>query len=222
MKLVNLIIIYFLICIAVYPQEKRLNFFSFDNTSDILKPEKKESINKWAINVVFSDNGFGAGASLYYPLSENVMGFSGLFFSGAKDDREFDSSDLFGNTYTPFKINRLFMIPLNLGVQFRLFRNEVTDNLRPLINFGITPTVIIYTPYDKSFFYSFKFAHAKYTVGAFAGAGVDYLTSKTSSINVNVRYYYLSLFGEGIQSIESKEKKFYGGIYFVFSYNFMR
>jgi hypothetical protein len=53
------------------------------------------------------------------------------------------------------------------------------------------------------------------------GIGVDYLSSKHNSLSMNVRYYYTSLFGEGINSISTDEKKFFGGINFVFAYNFM-
>lgn len=182
----------------------------------------KEYHNNWSINVIFSDNGFGAGATIFKQFSGDVSSFAGIFFSGAKDEREFDVVDIFGNTYTPYKVNRMFMIPLNLGLQFRLFKDDVTDDLRPLVNFGISPTAVIYTPYNESFLASFGHARAKYTVGVFAGAGLDYLTSKTSSVSLNVRYYYTQLFGEGIESLESKEKKFFGGLYFVFSYNFMK
>ncbi len=195
-----------------------------DYNSQVSNPfrQKKEYLNNWSINVVFSDNGFGAGATIFKPFSPDVSAFAGIFFSGAKDDREFEVVDIFGNTYTPYKVNRMFMIPLTIGMQFRLFREDVTDDLRPLVNFGVSPTAIIYTPYNESFLASFGRAKAKYTVGAFAGAGLDYLTSKKSSISLNVRYYYTQLFGKGIESLESKEKKFFGGLYFVFSYNFMK
>jgi outer membrane protein W len=182
---------------------------------------KKEPVNNWSINVLFSDNGFAAGSQIFKQFSPDVSGFAGIFFSGAKDDREFEVYDIFGNSYVPYKINRMFMIPINLGIQFRMFRDDVTDDLRPHINFGISPTAIIYTPYDESFFSSFGHARAKYTVGVFASAGLDYLTSKRSSLNMDVRYYYTMLPGKGIESLQDKEKRYFGGLYLVFSYNFM-
>ncbi len=183
--------------------------------------ERKEPNNNIGLNLSFSDNGFGLGATLYKQLSPNVSGFAGLSFSGAKDNREFEQIDIFGNSYTPDKVNRLFMVPLNIGLQFRLFRNDVSDNMRPFINFGVTPTAIIYTPYDKSWFSSWGYAQAKYTVGGFVGAGVDYLSSKHTSMSLNVRYYYINLFGDGVNSISTEAKNFFGGISFMFSYNFM-
>jgi outer membrane protein W len=181
-----------------------------------------ETNNSWAINILFSDNGFGAGATMFQQLSKNVFLFESMFFSGAKDDREFEATDIFGNTFIPNKVNRIFMTGTNIGLQIRLFRDDVTDNLRPHLNFGISPTALIYTPYDKAFFPSFNYAKAKYTVGAFAGIGVDYLTGRKSSLNMDIRYYYTKLFGSGIESLKDNEKKYFGGLYFVFSYNFMK
>lgn len=198
----------------------------FAQGNDSFKPKLKskgEKDNNWSINLTFSDNGFGAGATKYFRISRDVSVNASVLFSGAKDDREFEQSDVFGNSMTPYKVNRLFMFPiLNLGMQFRLFREDVTDNMRPFINFGVSPAAIIYTPYNESFFSSFKYAKAKYTVGGYAGVGLDYMTNKTSGLSFNLRYYYLHLFGEGINSISTAEMKNFGGIYFIFSYNFLK
>jgi hypothetical protein len=193
------------------------------NSYDLKKlTEKPEPMNIWALNLLFSDNGFGVGATYYKNFTQNLSGIASIFFSSAKDDREFETSDIFGNSYTPYKVNRLYMIPVNLGIQIRLFKDDVSDNLRPYLNTGLTPTTIIYTPYNESLISSFGHAKARFAFGAFAGAGLDYLTSKKSSLSLNIRFYYISLFGNGIESLEGKEKTFYGGLYFVFSYNFMK
>jgi len=196
--------------------------FSQSQTEVKLKT-KKEPVTNWSINLLFSDNGFGFGGAKHFQLSKDLSVFTGLFFSGAKDNREFEQTDFFGQTITPFKENRLFLVPvINIGLQFRLFREDVTDNMRPFFNFGASPTAIVYTPYNKSFFTSFKYAKSKFTVGAFAGIGVDYLTNKSSALSFNIRYYYISLFSEGIRSISLNEKKQFGGVYFVFGYNFLK
>lgn len=224
MKNISIAVGVLIICTSLaLSQNNTLSLKDKNNTGAGLFSQKleREPYNNWSINVLFSDNGFGVGAQLFKNFSHNVSMFGGIFFSGAKDDREFEVYDIFGNSYVPNKVNRMFMIPINIGVQFRLFREEVTDNLRPHVNIGISPTAIIYTPYQESFFSSFGHAQAKYTIGAFTGVGVDYLTSKSSSLNMDVRYYYTQLFGQGIESLQSKEKKFFGGLYLVFSYNFM-
>lgn len=181
----------------------------------------RERNNTLGLNLMFSDNGFGLGTTFYKQFSTNISGFAGISFSGAKDNREFEQVDIFGNTNTPYKVNRLFMVPINVGIQARLFRNDVTDNLRPYVNFGVTPTAVIYTPYDKSWFGAWGYAKAKYTVGGFVGFGVDYLTNHTTSLSMNVKYYYINLFGEGVNSLSTNTKNFFGGLSFQFSYNFM-
>ncbi len=199
---------------------------SFAGVGDTLKPKlkiKREPQNNWSLNLSFSDNGFGFGTTKYFNLSKDISINIGILFSGAKDDREFDQTDIFGNSVTPYKVNRLFMFPiLNIGMQYRLFREDVSDNMRPIINFGVAPAAIIYTPYNEPFFSSFKYAKAKYTLGAYAGVGLDYITNRTSGLSFNLRYYYLKLFGEGINSISTTELKNFGGIYFIFSYNFVK
>jgi len=193
-----------------------LSATTFTQTGDTLKPKvrfRKEPQNNWSMNLTFSDNGFGAGATKYFTLSRDISLQTGILFSGAKDDREFEQYDFFGNSVTPFKVNRLFMFPIiNLGMQYRLFRDDVTSDMRPFINFGVSPAAIVYTPYNESFFSSFRYA----------GVGLDYMTSRTSGLSFNLRYYYLKLFGEGIQSISTAEMKSFGGIYFIFSYNFVK
>ncbi|MCX7878585.1 MAG: hypothetical protein N2510_08115 [Ignavibacteria bacterium] len=205
------ILILFLIANSIVSQDK--------NSPKILK----EPLNNWSLNLTFSDNGFGFGATKYTQLSKDLSGFASFFLSSAKDDREFEQSDIFGNSVTPFKQNRIFMMPvLNLGLQYRLFREDVTDEMRPFVNFGLSPTALVYTPYKESFFSSFRFAKAKYTLGGFAGIGLDYLSDDNSALSFNIRYYYIGLFGEGIRSLSTNEKKQFGGIYFVFSYIFLK
>lgn len=206
----------------IYPQSSNIaNMDSIPHSQNTLK-KRGEPINNWSLNLMFSDNGFGFGSTIYKQFSKDVSGFAGIFFSPAKDSREFEYTDIYGNTFTPDKVNRLFMISMNFGTQFRLFREDVTDNLRPHINFGITPTSIIYTPYAESFFTSFKYAQAKYTVGGFASIGLDYVTNRSSALNMDIRYYFIHLFGNGVESLQSKPLNNFGGLYLVFSYNFLK
>lgn len=216
-KLIFMVLVCFLVSGISYSQNQ-----PNETPKPKVKLKEKESRNNWTLNMTFSDNGFGVGATKYFNLSKDVSFIGSITVSGAKDDREFEQSDIFGNSITPFKENRLFMAPvINLGMQFRLFSDDVTDNMRPFVNFGVAPAAIVYTPYNEPFFTSFGHARAKYTVGGFAGVGLDYLTSKTSALSFNVRYYYMNLFGEGIKSISTNEKKDFGGIYFIFGYNFL-
>jgi len=206
----------------VYPQSATGN--GSDTVYRTNKPLsiKREPINNWSLNLLFSDNGFGFGSTIYKQFSEDISGFAGIFFSPAKDNREFEYTDIYGNSYIPGKVNRLFMASINLGTQFRLFREDVTDNLRPHVNIGITPTSVLYTPYSQSFFTSFKYAQAKYTVGGFASIGLDYVTNRSSALSMDVRYYFIHIFGDGIESLQSKPINNFGGMYLVFSYNFLK
>lgn len=206
---------------AAYPQSNTAPTDTLPKFKTTMK-KRGEPVNNWSLNLLFSNNGFGVGSTLYKQFSRDVSGFGQVFFSPAKDDREFEYTDIYGNTFTPGKVNRLFMASINLGTQVRLFREEVTDDLRPHVNFGIAPTTIFYTPYDQSFFTSFKYTQAKYTLGGFVGIGLDYLTNHSSALNMDVRFYYIHLFGQGVESLQSKPLNNFGGMYLVFSYNFLK
>ncbi len=228
-KLLLCLIILFLSVNSVISQDS-LNTVRSDSIINLnnykiksnVKYTPKEPQNNWSLNLIFSDNGFGVGATLFKSFNADLSGFASLFFSGAKDGREFDVTDIYGNTYTPYKINRLYMAAINLGLQYRLFREDVSDNLRPFINGGLTPTSIIYLPYQMSIIPSLGYMRAKYTLGGFFGVGMDYLTNNSSALSLNIRYYYINLFGEGVQSLQDKPKNFFGGLYFVFSFNFLK
>src|SRR5437867_10814228 len=77
-----------------------------ENSGIRLTDNNKETLNIWSLNLLFSDNGFALGATIYKQFSTNISGFGSIFISGAKDDREFESIDAFGNSYVPSKVNR--------------------------------------------------------------------------------------------------------------------
>jgi hypothetical protein len=97
--------------------------------------------------------------------------FADLSFSETKDDREFEYIDYFGNVITIGKKNRVFQMPLNFGVQFRLFENSIADNLRPFLCAAAGPTILVSTPYQEEFFNSFAYAQTDYAVGGYLGLG---------------------------------------------------
>lgn len=42
-------------------------------------------------------------------------------------------------------------MPVNFGVQYRIFEDVIADNLRPYISAGVGPSLIITTPYELEF-----------------------------------------------------------------------
>ena len=177
------------------------------------KPPEKFPNNAWGIDVMFGEGGFGLGTFYRRQLSDVVTAFTDISFSEAQDPREFTFVDYFGNTYVAGKVNRAFIVPLNFGIQYRLFENVIADNLRPYINIGIGPSLVLTNPYSEEFFSAFKNAHAYYTLGGYIGFGANFGIDKNSLVGINLRYYIIHMFNQGIELLQGKYDKDLGGIF---------
>ena len=134
--------------------------------------------------------------------------------SETKDDRELDYYDPYtGISYTPFKVNRAFLMPVNFGIQYRLFSDVITDSFRPYLSAGVGPHFIVTTPYEEEFFTSFKWAKMHYAVGGYVGFGANIGESTSNLIGLNVRYYYTTLLGDGIENIRDSIRKNFGQLF---------
>ena len=178
-----------------------------------LAPERPPEIfpnNTWGVDIMFGEGGFGLGTFFRRSLATDLTGFIDFSISETKDDREVQYIDYFGNTFTPDKVNRAFQMPINLGLQYRLFSESLTENLRPYLTFGAGPNIIITTPYDKEFFNAFGYAQTKYAIGGYVGFGANMGMSKSNLVGLNVRYYYTYVFGEGIENLTNNFRKSFG------------
>lgn len=189
-----------------------------------LAPPKKPMVfppNAWGIDLMIGDSGFGLGGFYRHLVVENITFFTDISFSESKDDREFTFVDQFGRTFTVGKINRIFQIPLNFGVQYRLFAEDLADNLRPYINAGVGPALIITTPSSEEFFSAFSKAQLKIAAGGYVGFGANFGVDQSSLIGINFRYYYIKLFGDGVESLEGRPKNVIGGFFVTINFGFM-
>ena len=181
-----------------------------------MAPEKKaESFpnNAWGVDIMFGEGGVGLGTFYRKQLSSSWTVFSDFSFSEAKDEKEIDSYDYWGNPITYGKKNRVFLLPLNFGLQYRLFQDVISDNLRPYLNFGVGPSMVMTTPYDREFFNSFGKAQIKYAAGGYIGLGANFGLDKSALIGFNLRYYVIHFFDEGVESMYDRFNKDLGGFY---------
>lgn len=189
-----------------------------------LAPEKPPMVfpdNAYGVDILFSEGGFGLGAFYHHQLIQEITAFVDFSLSEAKDEKEFEYVDIYGNTYTFGKKNRIFLIPINFGLQYRLFENVLYDNLRPYVNLGVGPTIVLTSPYDKEFFNAFGSAHANYALGSYVGLGANFGTDKKSLVGLNIRYYIIHLFGRGVESLYERPKNNFGGIFLSVSLGVM-
>jgi hypothetical protein len=189
-----------------------------------LAPPKEPIIfppNALGVDLMISDGGFGFGGFYRHQLTDHFTLFTDISFSESKDEREFEYIDVFGNKFTIGKENRVFVVPLNFGVQYRLFAKELADNLRPYINAGVGPSIIITTPYSEEFFNAFSFAQTKIAAGGYIGFGANFGLNKSSLIGLNFRYYIIKMFDEGVESLAGRPKEVIGGFFVTFNIGFM-
>ncbi|KUO60273.1 hypothetical protein APF79_01265 [bacterium BRH_c32] len=177
--------------------------------------------NSWGMDIMFGEGGFGLGTFLRREVAEDLTGFIDISFSESKDEREVEYIDYWGNSFTFNKKNRVFLLPLNLGLQFRLFSESITDNLRPYVNFGVGPTLVVSTPYEKEFFSSFGKARGYLSAGGYVGFGANFGISKRNLIGINARYYYIHMFNEGVENINNRFRKDFGHFYITLNVGIM-
>jgi hypothetical protein len=193
----------------------------------------------WSLDILISNDGFGLGTMYRRSYTRDISGFISFSISESKDEREFEYIDPYYNiSYTPGKLNRFLVLPLLVGIQYRLFREDIVGTFRPYLNAGAGPSMIYKTPYVEfvpqdggfwetkqvEFFNSIGRGHPAYTVGAFVGMGANFGTERSNIYGVNFRYYFTYLFGAGLPSLYntfsrevSATKNSFGG--FVISLN---
>lgn len=175
----------------------------------------------WGLDVLFGESGFGAGSFFRKQLSQKLTAFADISFSEAKDEREFEYIDIFGQTFTVGKLNRIFLVPLHFGIQYRLFENVIYDNLRPYINVGIGPSLVMTTPANEEFFTAFGDATSQIAVGGYVGFGANFGLDKNNLLGLNMRYYYTHLFSDGVESLLGRPKKDIGSFFITLNLGFM-
>ncbi len=189
-----------------------------------MAPEKPKEIfpdRSVGLDFMFTEGGFGLGSFFRHSITSSLSFFTDISFSEGKDSREVEYVTYWGETYTPGKKNRIFLVPLNFGLQQRLFENVITDNLRPYINFGIGPSMIVTTPYEREFFNAFSKAQARYTLGGYVGIGANFGLDKSSLLGINLRYYEIRFFDKGIESLDGIYQKSLGGFSFTINIGIM-
>jgi hypothetical protein len=190
-------------------------------------------LNAWGFDLLMSNNGFGAGLFLRHEYTDELAGFLDFAISDVKDEGEVELFNYYtGQSYVPNKINRLIYVPLVVGVQYRLFKDDIVDNFRPYLTAGAGPTLIFVAPYSSlqtdpttgqqyyapiEFFSSLKYGQLRYTVGGYLGAGAYFGMDKGSLSGVNVRYY-LSPYPPGIQVMTNSRLKNFGGLYITLTF----
>jgi hypothetical protein len=174
------------------------------------------------IDILFSNSGFGLGGFYRHQYTDELFGTLSIGFSEVSDPNEVQEVDIYGQTFVPGKINRFLLIPLNVGVQYRLFADDILDNFRPYVNAAIGPSLVFATPYSREFFNSIGYGQAHYTVGGFVGLGAYFGSDRGMLTGINIRYYF-DYFQQGIDSMQNddgsiEKMKDFGGFFITLNF----
>jgi len=98
--------------------------------------------------ILLTNSGFGLGGYYHRPITTDVKFLIDFSLGSAKDEREQKFyNPITGASYIQNKANYLLLLPLQIGVQRRLWREQIADNLRPYVQFSAGPTLGWVYPY---------------------------------------------------------------------------
>jgi hypothetical protein len=237
---IKYLIVQFLLCALFFPAQIWAQAAMKPDTTIIFTPSDPNLIREknykpaeqaWGLDLLLSNNGFGLGVFYRYEMTDDLSLMFNFAISDVKDDAEFEQYDYFGQSIVPNKKNRLLLLPLTASIQYRLFRDDIVDNLRPYITAGIGPTMVFVAPYANptryyfsdgtyaytdpgkiDFFSSLKYGRPRYTLGGFIGAGAYFGMDKGTMTGLSVKYF-LAPFPSGIEVMEGGYMKNFGGLF---------
>ena len=212
------IIIAFLIASNLNSQNKPVKIISdgdtlyvYESPPDFKLPDTVKFKNSWGLDLSVSTKGFGLGVFLRRKLNETTFLYSTLGFLTAKDEGEVEYIDPWtGQTFIPGKVNRIMVFPVSFAFQFRLFKGELVENVRPFVIAGVGPAFIFTTPYRMEFFSSLKYGRLYYTFNLFLGFGAYIGLDPNTITGVSVRYYLIP-YPRGIESLKGRPLREFGG-----------
>ncbi len=184
----------------------------YDAPSDFKLADTLGFKSSWGIDLSVAENGFALGTFYRYQFRDVYSLQATLNFMTAKDKNEVEYIDPWtGQTFVPNKVNRIMVLPISLSLQYRLFKDALSDNLRPFLMAGLGPTLIFTTPYEKEFFSSLKYGRVHYTLNLYIGVGAYIGLDPRTLSGLSVRYYFIP-YSKGIESLRGKPIKEFGGI----------
>lgn len=167
--------------------------------------------------ITLTNSGFNVGGYYRQALVNTTSLLVEASLGAGKDDRETGLSNIYGERIIPDKANYLLMLPLQLGVQRRLFHSQIENNFRPFLQVSGGPTLGWEYPYFEDingngeydagreprhdYFGGLLKGEMKAGLGMLIGLGAHFGRSLKRSRGVRIGYR-LDYFPGGIQLLE--------------------
>lgn len=168
--------------------------------------------NSIGVDVLVSTGGFGLGSFYRHEYDDVLSSFIDFSVSEAGDDAEKEYIDYFGNRYIPGKVNRFLVLPLFVGLERRMFKDDIVDNFRPYVSAAAGPTMIYLFPYNEEFFTGIGKGSPRYFVGGYLDIGAYFGSEHSNVLGLNMRYYFLP-YPSGLENLQGQKKTEFGGFY---------
>jgi len=188
--------------------------------SQVKKTETSSQPSPWGLSFIYSENGFGPVVNYHKRLNSSTQLITGIGIMSVSDTREFEQYDLYGNKNTPNKENRVFLFPANIGIRKEIFGDDITGSIRPIMNIGITPALVLTNPYSREYFNAMGYFNAGFAAGGYAGLGLEFKETQGVSFALNVNYSYVTPIGKEINSLYNKPIKNLTGLQIAFGVRF--
>lgn len=100
------------------------------------------------LEILLTNNGFGLGGYYHRAIGPSTSFMAEVSIGAGKDEQELKFFR-FGSSYIPNKANYLLMMPIQVGLSHRLFRDAIEDNFRPFVQLTAGPTLGWEYPYFR-------------------------------------------------------------------------
>ena len=190
--------------------------YSQSNNKDITPSSKN-----WAVGMMYTENGFGLFGTYSKRIGRITSATFKLSMSGVSDPNEVEYFDYYtGESFIRGKINRVYASSLSIGLMHNIFFDDIEGNFKPFVKGGIAPTLIMTTPYERSFFKAFGYTQTSFGLGVYGGIGIDYYQSRSLGMSLGIEYYYIPVLGREVSSIIDRNITNVGGLQFSFNLMF--
>ena len=142
------------------------------------------------INV--AETGIGAGLKFYYDAfnQDTKLGF-GLLVSGVRGKDEFVYIDIYGFPQRSGTEFFTMIVPMNVTLKRRLFRESIESNMRPFIVGEAGPVWGIAFPRNFGFRESISKGKGQISVGGFVGFGIEFGEEEAHEYGFTLGFHYI-------------------------------
>ena len=192
----------------------------FHSPRPLVEPrDARQFLDAWGVDILFSNFGFGGGLFYRHEYTQDLYAFASLDISGVKNADEITLYDPYtGLLVGPAnKVNSIYMLPLAIGLQYRVLSDVLSENFRPYVNAGAGPTMILAAPDSLEFFTGIGHAAVHWAPDLFVGLGANFGSEKRVVTSVNFRYYVIP-YKAGVESILGKPITDFGGFFITLNW----